>query len=225
MNRDPIADLKDRGWTYAEIAEMVGVSKQRIGQVLANGLPEPISGICSRCGESRDHLHRHHLDYRVQIVENICNSCHSLETQSERIKKRNKKYTDIIGERTAILAVECWDLASTLGVTYEHASNVLRSLGVEVMTRRMCDPWIFMNWSLPDRTLNFVWRIPIVRIYRRRYNSRYPRSPFETPSEVPSELFESELSKKNSVIGLMRRQLEFYNSTRNQKHIKSQEGE
>ena len=79
---EQIRELKISGLTYAQIGEKMGLSRQRIQQILAPQnkryelLKTEINGVCQGCGGMFDVLDRHHLDYSKDEVVFLCKSCH-----------------------------------------------------------------------------------------------------------------------------------------------------
>lgn len=74
--------FKQRGYTYRQIGDSMGVSRQRAQQLLA---PTPderkellarANGRCERCGKESPTLHGHHKDYLGMPDEMLCPSCH-----------------------------------------------------------------------------------------------------------------------------------------------------
>ena len=74
--------LKSEGYTYQAIADRVGVSRQRIQQIIApsrDNRQEILSNrhFCERCGMRLDKAHLHHLDYMTIAIQVLCPKCHS----------------------------------------------------------------------------------------------------------------------------------------------------
>lgn len=78
--RDPklveiVRTMKLAGLTYMEIGEALGFSRQNAQQCLRPKIEN--DGRCTRCGVYQQHLHRHHPDYKSDVIELICISCHT----------------------------------------------------------------------------------------------------------------------------------------------------
>jgi hypothetical protein len=69
-------ELKIEGFTYAEIGHYMGVSRQRIQQMLKD-VPEIPAQRCSKCGKPSKVLHYHHPHYQTKVTKPLCASCHS----------------------------------------------------------------------------------------------------------------------------------------------------
>lgn len=89
--RDLAISLREKGGSYIDIARILNVSKQRVGQLFAVGLNNNSPGICCRCKNHCHKLHRHHTDYRANKIEWICVGCHS------KIHNKGKSSTRITG--------------------------------------------------------------------------------------------------------------------------------
>ncbi len=78
--------LKTMGFTYAQIGQNYGISRQRVQQLLRpegfykNGKLAVEVKICSVCGtEITGKLDIHHVNYQKNQVLPLCNSCHRKE--------------------------------------------------------------------------------------------------------------------------------------------------
>lgn len=80
--REQILRLKSEGRSYASIGMVFGFSRQRAQQYLVPKLST--IGVCKQCGFKGNSLHRHHADYATNIIELLCNSCHSRELWREK---------------------------------------------------------------------------------------------------------------------------------------------
>lgn len=83
--------LKASGHTYQQIGELVGVSRQRVQQVMQiKGAPK--EGVCSKCQEWSKVLHCHHTNYETDAFTQLCPSCHArLHMGCPNRKRRPKK--------------------------------------------------------------------------------------------------------------------------------------
>ena len=70
--------------TYQQIGETLGISRQRVQQLIAPSNIEreqiiaEAEGKCQKCGIYVGKAgHIHHVDYEGNITEYLCNSCHS----------------------------------------------------------------------------------------------------------------------------------------------------
>ena len=67
--------LKASGMTYQQVADEIGVSRQRIQQAMKiHGVPR--EGICEKCKMFSPVLHCHHLNYLTDDFEILCPTCH-----------------------------------------------------------------------------------------------------------------------------------------------------
>lgn len=76
-----IIELKNSGKSYSQIAEVMGLSKQRVQQLLMDKskkreLLEASDGTCDLCGRHSDKLDAHHEDYTNGPEMLLCTSCH-----------------------------------------------------------------------------------------------------------------------------------------------------
>lgn len=69
--------LKISGHTYKEIGQMIGVSRQRIQDILKIKDGVSLSANCQFCGKNSDVLHKHHLNYETNEFQILCPSCHT----------------------------------------------------------------------------------------------------------------------------------------------------
>lgn len=128
QRRNQVRAMKQENLTYAEIAEIMDVSRQRVQQ-LASFTPKEIeeilsstSGICENCKQQVDRMHIHHLDYIEGAYKILCIACHhrahkesryqmkreiitahkiaSHQAQMERKERKKKEYTSIRVHRT-----------------------------------------------------------------------------------------------------------------------------
>lgn len=69
-------NLKSSGKTYSEIAQILGLTSQRIVQYLRiRGISR--KGNCERCGNPCEALHAHHENYETDAYKMYCPACHA----------------------------------------------------------------------------------------------------------------------------------------------------
>ena len=85
--------MKVAGYTYKQIGESLGVSRQRAQQYLRI-IGHPTNGSCESCGKISAIIHCHHDDYRTNEFRLLCVSCHTREhpLKKKRLKDRKHKY-------------------------------------------------------------------------------------------------------------------------------------
>lgn len=121
--REIFRTMKSNGMTYAQIGESMGISRQRVQQLISPTEKEREQIIqengrrCHKCGKSKGKLEIHHTDYLKGDTIYLCLSCHrkehgtmekttvirihpeELEWLKARAKKHNRK---INGEFAAV---------------------------------------------------------------------------------------------------------------------------
>jgi hypothetical protein len=130
--RDEICKLKQSGKTYAQIAEIMNISRQRVHRIIS---PEPISGggICDDCGLQFDHLEKHHTSYVPEITKNLCRSCHRSAHKPKGRKmaitnSQEKNLSQGLREYCEKHGVGAPALAAQLNYGYQHAWRLLAGL-------------------------------------------------------------------------------------------------
>ena len=79
-----IAEMKRSGNTYAQIGDFLGVSRQRVQQILRPSREESLeifrraNGRCEGCHRIYKPLHLHHSDYCGGPIVALCTSCHRM---------------------------------------------------------------------------------------------------------------------------------------------------
>jgi predicted transcriptional regulator len=79
--KNKILQLKQLGASYKQIAKELGVSRQRVQQLISPSENDATkirsNGICEECGKKTTQLHIHHISYwPEQKTKNLCASCH-----------------------------------------------------------------------------------------------------------------------------------------------------
>lgn len=97
--------LKSQGKSYQDVGEILGVSRQRVQQIVSltekerSLLIEKNHNKCSLCGIEKNNLEVHHLDYEKNIVIILCFNCHRFlhrEIRKEEMEKRGIMELDVI---------------------------------------------------------------------------------------------------------------------------------
>ena len=76
--------LKEMGWTYKRIGDLLGVSRQRAQQLIApteqerQGYLATYPRSCRICAKEKGKLDYHHLDYVQREIILLCASCHKI---------------------------------------------------------------------------------------------------------------------------------------------------
>lgn len=187
-----IFELKQSGKSYAEIGRMLGVTGQRVQQLIAQGLEAPVSEPCPKCGKSNGPLHRHHVDYISNTVENLCASCHSKHTHSEERTKRLSDVSKWIGDRKFILGFEFEELKRCLRINHKKLAKILKELSVKQVPYKEMHPWVFVDWRFPNKTISEIWGIKweAVKFYRCHTKQKPPE--FKYDRLVPDSERDSE---------------------------------
>ena len=74
--------LKQKGLTYAQIGERMGITRQRAQQLVTIPKPEleklraAANGKCQKCGKTSKKLDGHHENYNSDKLIMVCVSCH-----------------------------------------------------------------------------------------------------------------------------------------------------
>lgn len=92
MTDQEIRVLKASGKTYRQIADVLGVSRQRVQQRLRVKSKRPDA--CQRCG-AKGKLHGHHLDYITDDHQWLCPSCHKIVECIEAINRGLESPIDV----------------------------------------------------------------------------------------------------------------------------------
>lgn len=74
-NREIARQMKEDGNSYAKIANSLGVSRQRIAQLIHDD-PKETEKKCSNCGKSDGVIHAHHTNYATGEAIWLCPRCH-----------------------------------------------------------------------------------------------------------------------------------------------------
>ena len=112
MDRTNLAKkYKQEGMTYAEIGELLNISRQRVHQLIA-GNPTKIKksvdhSFCEKCGLKTTRLEEHHLDYLSGSTTFLCQKCHKTAHRLARYAMANRI---IYVQRNINLRQEVFDL-------------------------------------------------------------------------------------------------------------------
>lgn len=170
---DPIWDVKsilikkEAGQTYSAIAKELGISRQRVQQIISPR-SEPVRGNCAKCG-SKELIHRHHTSYVNNITENLCVSCHGKQTN-----RKNGMEDDVIRCVDGNSHVPFALISSALAAySDECLRRVLKELSVSCLRSKV--PYHLMDWELSDLELSEIWGYTAHRIswVRFRFGTRY----------------------------------------------------
>ena len=156
--------LKQSGLTYAELAEIHGVSRQRIQQVIVQSSPR-IGVECERCHVTKT-LQRHHVSYEPEVVITLCRKCHLNETHGRDVGR----WLEIAGSTATVWEVTAF--AKAAEITYGRAWRFLKVHGYQtkrtVTLRPPKNPWTTMDWRLPTDVLAHVWKVNPSTVSRMR---------------------------------------------------------
>jgi len=94
-----IVEMKARGMTYDAIAKIMGVTRQRVQQILRPGplvlfaIKQRARGRCEKCSKPISTGHIHHIRYGIEESNPknflyLCPSCHCKETQIRPLSLR-----------------------------------------------------------------------------------------------------------------------------------------
>lgn len=94
--------MKSDGMTYRQIGSIVGLTGQRVQQLIR---PEIVNaGTCSQCGRRSSKLHRHHVNYAADKVKLLCASCHG-KSNSHPLNRKKLKF--VKGEKEPPVKKPC----------------------------------------------------------------------------------------------------------------------
>lgn len=144
-----VRNLKIEGFTYAEIASRLGVTRQRCQQLLRpEGVIKPKH--CEKCRKqvSSFSLHGHHEDYSKDEVTWLCNSCHCKETKPMKGSGGQMRFGRMI---------ECWrqmerktlrETAREIGIPFSTLYRFERGKSVESGVLAAIIGWAMTKWPL-----------------------------------------------------------------------------
>lgn len=129
------AKLKGLGLSYGDVSFLVGLSRQRIAQILGPDenqratLLKKSKGCCQDCGVKSSKLQAHHIDYRQQVILMLCPKCHRrADVQAGRVRHYGSR------EQIASLAQSHAELFAQAALLKGLHSNKAPSLNNQIAT-------------------------------------------------------------------------------------------